>query len=265
MPRAAILYHSNTGNTRLSCEYIKNRIPQVDFDLFDIKDLSEFDPSFYSIIGFATYVDFYDPPQFFMSTLENIRTTDNKLAFLVCTYGAIPGNTLKSMKRLVEKNGFNVISATSIRMPESYPPMIKKGITGIDNPKEKDMENFRSFIRELGDQIITYDLKGAIDSKPLKIGLFNYFFRRKQQGKAKKKMGKLKLDKGSCTGCGICIKVCPYGAITMKDLPVFNEHLCRGCYSCYNHCPTKAISTEEISSGFVYLGPPEELKKKMSY
>jgi len=46
------------------------------------------------------------------------------------------------------------------------------------------------------------------------------------------------LDK--CTGCGLCEKVCPYGAISMKDgLPQADDKVCMGCGWCMGQCPAK--------------------------
>lgn len=45
-----------------------------------------------------------------------------------------------------------------------------------------------------------------------------------------------------CIACGICVKVCEYGAITMADnLPVFEYDRCTGCLKCVEKCPRKCI------------------------
>ena len=51
------------------------------------------------------------------------------------------------------------------------------------------------------------------------------------------------VDKDICSGCGICIPVCPYNArelFGMKKIARVNEILCEGCGICVSVCPSGA-------------------------
>jgi heterodisulfide reductase subunit A len=55
------------------------------------------------------------------------------------------------------------------------------------------------------------------------------------------------VDKELCSGCEICVSVCPYNAIEMgenngKPVAKVLEALCKGCGVCGSTCPTKAIT-----------------------
>lgn len=56
------------------------------------------------------------------------------------------------------------------------------------------------------------------------------------------------VDEMLCTGCGNCVGVCPFGAISMHrrdgrlDLSRIDPLLCAGCGNCVVTCPVKAIS-----------------------
>lgn len=46
----------------------------------------------------------------------------------------------------------------------------------------------------------------------------------------------------ACIGCGICVKNCPAGAVTVENLHAhINQEKCTGCGICKEKCPKKAI------------------------
>lgn len=48
-----------------------------------------------------------------------------------------------------------------------------------------------------------------------------------------------------CIKCDLCVKICPYFAIEMKDVITFDENKCFECGLCVVKCPTHAIVMEE--------------------
>jgi dihydroorotate dehydrogenase (fumarate) len=50
------------------------------------------------------------------------------------------------------------------------------------------------------------------------------------------------LNEDKCTKCELCVRVCPYFAITMEDKITFDHNKCFGCGLCITKCPTKALS-----------------------
>jgi heterodisulfide reductase subunit A len=50
------------------------------------------------------------------------------------------------------------------------------------------------------------------------------------------------VDPDRCSGCGVCLNVCPYGAISLSPShAAICAALCRGCGSCAAACPANAI------------------------
>ena len=46
-----------------------------------------------------------------------------------------------------------------------------------------------------------------------------------------------------CTGCGVCVELCPFGAISMDgDRAEVTYERCFGCGLCQSHCPAAAIT-----------------------
>ena len=52
----------------------------------------------------------------------------------------------------------------------------------------------------------------------------------------------LKIDTEICTGCGVCIDSCPFGAISVEDDVAFVDESCNLCGACVDVCDFKAIS-----------------------
>jgi len=71
------------------------------------------------------------------------------------------------------------------------------------------------------------------------------------------------ISEALCTGCGTCIAVCPYGAITLDEVrrvSVVNEVLCHGCGSCAAACPSGAASVRYFTFRQIYQELREVLR-----
>ncbi len=60
-----------------------------------------------------------------------------------------------------------------------------------------------------------------------------------------------------CSGCKVCIPLCPYSAISFishdgTGVAQVNEALCKGCGTCVAACPAAAITARHFSDGQIY-------------
>jgi len=55
----------------------------------------------------------------------------------------------------------------------------------------------------------------------------------------------LKINKEECTGCGACIDVCPFGALSLVDDVLEVDDQCNACGACLDVCPVDALSLPE--------------------
>ncbi len=60
-----------------------------------------------------------------------------------------------------------------------------------------------------------------------------------------------------CRACGVCVKNCPAGAITLKEYAVMNEEKCIGCATCIAVCPYGAVEIPWFNA------TAEELQERM--
>ncbi len=58
----------------------------------------------------------------------------------------------------------------------------------------------------------------------------------------------LALDREKCTGCGMCLQVCPQGvfALEEKKARIVDRDACMECGACAGNCPDEAIT---VNSG----------------
>ena len=56
----------------------------------------------------------------------------------------------------------------------------------------------------------------------------------------------LKLNEDKCTGCGMCLDVCPHEVFKMngKHVTIQNRDACMECGACSLNCPVSAISVQ---------------------
>jgi heterodisulfide reductase subunit A len=59
------------------------------------------------------------------------------------------------------------------------------------------------------------------------------------------------VDEDKCSGCQVCISVCPYNAVTTNErgFSEVNPALCKGCGTCTSTCPSGAIDSQHYTDG----------------
>eukprot|EP00771_Trimastix_marina_P003155 gnl/Trimastix_PCT/4365.p1 GENE.gnl/Trimastix_PCT/4365~~gnl/Trimastix_PCT/4365.p1 ORF type:complete len:394 (+),score=97.98 gnl/Trimastix_PCT/4365:288-1469(+) len=84
--------------------------------------------------------------------------------------------------------------------------------------------------------------------------------------KVVKKMlgGPLRINTESCIRCGMCVRNCPFGAISISGdvasgFPVIDPRKCMACCRCFNTCPKQAISNPRIVDKARYSFDPRVL------
>jgi len=68
------------------------------------------------------------------------------------------------------------------------------------------------------------------------------------EGKIRIFKGRAVVDKGKCTLCLTCIRLCPHNSITYDRAAVISEALCQGCGVCASECPADAIEIRNYTT-----------------
>ncbi len=56
----------------------------------------------------------------------------------------------------------------------------------------------------------------------------------------------MKLSEEKCTGCGMCVNVCPHEVFVMNDkkVQIIDRNRCMECGACAKNCPVSALNVE---------------------
>lgn len=62
----------------------------------------------------------------------------------------------------------------------------------------------------------------------------------------------ISIDRGLCTGCGICVEICPFNGVKLdeENIAVLLD-ACNECGACVDECPVEAISITVIKEGII--------------
>jgi len=261
--RGIICYYSGSGNTKLAVDRIVRGIPSVRFHLVDIRSGTVPDFATADLAGFATFTDFWGVPKLMEDFLGKIPEKTIP-AFLLNTFGMMSGRTLLRMERLVRARRFQVCAGFSLHTPESYPPMIARGMGNEQAPNQGELDQFDRFITDLNARIERRTAGGPIGKKIIQAGFLAHILPAMSRTKARRDMGEKSIDESLCTKCGTCMRGCPYRAIHLAPFPVFDMEKCYGCWSCYNHCPNLAVYTKKYRGRCHYPAPITVLADKLA-
>ena len=261
--KALLCYHSQSGNTALVCRYLSQKLVSADWDLFDVANGNPPDLGQYDLVGFATWTYYLGLPPFFEQFLLDLSVQTGKPAFILNTFGVMPGQALAKMDKVLTTRGFAVLAGISFHTPESYPPYILKGWHSLDAPAPKELAEFDGFVIQLEGHLAQIRARAVLQAAKIKLDLFSRMIPPYSPEKVRREMGPLSVDPALCDGCGICQQVCLYGAVASAPLPAFVAEKCRGCWACFNHCPQKAIFTGKVNGRGHYPRPAEMFSNKL--
>ncbi|WP_018248383.1 EFR1 family ferrodoxin [Orenia marismortui] len=186
------------------------------------------------IIGVPVYEERI--PDLVKEPLNNLRG-EGQGVILIAVYGNIgEGIALQELKNLVEKNGFNVVAAGSFIGEHSFSNSQLKIATG--RPDEDDLKQAEQFAIRITEKLLKIDNIEEISKLNIQ-GELPLMAKFLPKNSAKIFAKRPKVAKEKCNNCGICIKVCPVGAIDQEELKINNE-ICLRCFACAKKCPQEA-------------------------
>jgi ferredoxin len=161
----------------------------------------------------------------------------NKPVVLITVYGNMgEGVALNELYSIAHNSGFNVIGAGSFIGEHSFSTEetpIAKG-----RPDSEDLNKAEEFGRNIMEKMQSINTLSTI-SLEIPQGKVPLIAKILPKNSAKIFAKTPFVDMSKCSHCGLCVKLCPMGAIDNDTLAI-NENLCLRCFCCVKRCPKKA-------------------------
>lgn len=266
--RICLYWYSATGNTmnlaRAARDWWREHgIEVVSFDMLNHRKKVVPAPEAFDKVVFAFPAMVFRTPEVARRfVVELAPATKPVEAWLMLSSGGMGARTDREFSGLLAQKGITLAGACELVCTDSYIPfrkylsfMQKKGLP--DDGTRRGAEEFASAVAGMGGRV------QKAWSGPVR-AFFSWVGRRAPREAASQLLGPRRLDGERCTGCKLCVKLCPTGAIHMEgNKPNVKEHLCVGCLACFNNCPTGAWRLKRFALSYHYSFPQEKVWEEL--
>lgn len=236
-----LFYFSGTGNSlyvaKTIAEHIGEKLVSISNAETNGNKVHEYSLKDNETVGFVFPVYAWGAPKMVLEFIEKLKLNQyrNNYAFCIITCGDSIGNAMKVTQECLMKKGIDLNSGFSIGMPNNYVIMGDVDSKEIEQIKLEAAEVTLKQILETIESRTKGEFKVKKGALPwLLTGLVNPLF-------TKNAINTTKFHaKDTCTGCGICEKVCNSNNIKVNVTPQWGNN-CTQCLACIHYCPTKAV------------------------
>ena len=239
-----IFYFSGTGNSKYAARRIADALGDTLLSMNDRIRAGDFSPVETGerlVIAAPTYA--WRIPRIVRDWLMKTELSGAKQVWFVMTCGGEIGNAGRYNRALCRAKNVEYMGTAQIVMPENYIAMF--GVPQADEARrvvaeaQPDIDRTIAAIRA-GERLAPNrnNLYDRFMSGPVNPLFYSFF---------------VKADAftagSSCTGCGLCTKLCPMNNISLRDgKPVWGSS-CTHCMACICRCPAEAVEYGRKSAG----------------
>lgn len=226
---------SGTGNTLLAARRLAAALRRhgVETVLRGLWPATTVEPG-EGILGLAFPVACQSTYPFVWDFVARLPPGQGRGVFALDTLHAFSGGLLGPLRRLLAAKGYRPLGAAEIPMPSNL--RLRVPAPGRDEAvREKAMAAIDALAGDLAAGRAVWPEGGRGEAM-----LHRLSRARTTWGFLRWAMN-LRLDSGTCSGCGLCERLCPVGAIRLDREPALDRRSCQLCMRCHSFCPVGAI------------------------
>ena len=249
--KVAIHYFSGCGNTAWVANHAQEQLKTAEHEVVLLQNVEQFFPeqmpnSDVDLFLSPTY--FFDIPANVVAYFKRLPMVAGRKAIFWSVNGGVSGFSYAHAKTLLTDRGYEVISCSSVEMPDTFLFLKESQLT-----PEQRKEVLQNALSKITDNLKVLDALPALSRQNIFKTLFGsiiaflYLF-----------WGRYILSFGfvansCCVRCQKCVHDCPVHAIVFnKDKPQWKMG-CVGCFRCINNCPVSAIDFSKYAFLFGFL------------
>jgi len=254
-----IYYFTGTGNSLKCARDIAGRLGRTTLvPMQAVRDKKVFPEA--DCIGLVFPVYAWGLPYAVKRFIKRLSGKNKKrYIFAVATSGGRVAGALVLARKKLRARGLRLSAGFSVVMPTNM-------ILMHETSEEKQKMLFESMKVKVSEIILAVKSRefrkvetGSLSDRILRTGIIYRF-----ASPIFSQMDRLFRTDQSCTGCGLCSRVCPTHNIEMRNgIPKW-KHCCEMCLSCLNLCPNKALQCGKMTEGKErYKNPYVDVKDLM--
>ena len=248
-----IFWFSGTGNSLYAAKVLSKELGDIPLEQITSAAPTEAVGGKGAKVGIVYPVYYWNMPRAVNAFVDALKIEPETYIFTVVTMGATTGSAgVSAVRKALKRKGLTLNYGKGIKMPDNYVLLYNPSDPDNCEPLLDDNDNtLRQFASEIKAEA------QSVSSIPFNI---NSLYKNVER------LDKKFTVSDTCTGCGLCKKICPVGNIELVENKPVWQRKCEHCVACISWCPAKAIEYgNKTQKRFRYHNPrikAEELVPK---